>query len=196
MKTVNITYFVHGSTTDNEKGIATGWSPGELSELGRKQCVESRELIRDTAFDVVFCSDLKRAIESAKLMFNDTVDLIQDRRLREVNLGDLTKTDSRQIDSSMAQHIDKPFPKGESCRDVEKRIASFLNELGKESSDRNVAIVSHRVPQLALEVLINKKNWKQAIEEDWRLKQPKEWKLGWTYELKIQTKVRASSGEP
>lgn len=25
---VKITYFVHGTTTDNENGIATGWAPG------------------------------------------------------------------------------------------------------------------------------------------------------------------------
>ena len=26
--TTKITYFVHGTTTDNEKGLATGWGPG------------------------------------------------------------------------------------------------------------------------------------------------------------------------
>jgi len=29
-----ITYFVHGTTTDNEAGKATGWLPGELSAVG------------------------------------------------------------------------------------------------------------------------------------------------------------------
>jgi alpha-ribazole phosphatase/probable phosphoglycerate mutase len=184
MKLVSITYFVHGTTTDNEKGIATGWSPGELSELGRKQCMELGESIKDKGFDVAFCSDLKRAVDSAKLMFRDTVNIIQDRRLREVNLGDLTKADSKKIDSIIAEHIDKPFPGGESCRDVESRILSFLNDLSKKYPHKNVAIVAHRVPQLALEVLINKKSWEQAVEEDWRLKRPKEWKPGWKYELK------------
>lgn len=183
MKSVNITYFVHGTTTDNEKGIATGWSLGELSELGRKQCMELRESIRNKGFDVAFCSDLKRAVDSATLMFRDSVNIIQDRRLREVNLGDLTRVDSKKIDSIMVEHIDKPFPKGESCKDVEKRILSFLNDLSKKYPEKNVAIVAHRVPQLALEVLINKKSWEQAVGEDWRLKQPKEWKPGWKYEL-------------
>jgi len=183
MKSVNITYFVHGTTTDNEKGIATGWSPGELSELGRKQCIELRESIRNKRFDVAFCSDLKRAVDSATLMFKDSVNIIQDRRLREVNLGDLTRVKCKKIDSIMVEHIDKPFPKGESCKDVEKRILSFLNDLSKKYPDKNAAIVAHRVPQLALEVLINKKSWEQAVGEDWRLKQPKEWKPGWKYGL-------------
>jgi broad specificity phosphatase PhoE len=183
MKSVNITYFVHGTTTDNEKGIAAGWSLGELSELGRKQSLELRESIRNKGFDVVFCSDLKRAVDSAAIMFRDSVKIVQDRRLREVNLGDLTRADSRKIDSIMLEHIDKPFPKGESCKDVEKRVLSFLNGLSKKYPEKNVAIVAHRVPQLALEVLINKKSWEQAVGEDWRLKQPKEWKPGWKYKL-------------
>jgi alpha-ribazole phosphatase/probable phosphoglycerate mutase len=41
-------------------------------------------------------------------------------------------------------------------------------------SGKNVAIVAHRAPQLAIEVILNKKNWKQAIKEDWCLKKPPE----------------------
>ncbi len=43
---VKITYFVHGTTTDNETHRSTGWNPGELSELGIKQ---SKELKDQTA---------------------------------------------------------------------------------------------------------------------------------------------------
>ncbi|EKE05987.1 MAG: hypothetical protein ACD_19C00129G0002 [uncultured bacterium] len=31
---VDITYFVHGTTTDNEKDISSGWYDVELSEKG------------------------------------------------------------------------------------------------------------------------------------------------------------------
>jgi alpha-ribazole phosphatase/probable phosphoglycerate mutase len=56
---VKITYFVHGTTTDNEKDLATGWMPGELSELGKKQAKELGRLVSGKDFDAVFCSDLK-----------------------------------------------------------------------------------------------------------------------------------------
>lgn len=32
----HITYFVHGTTTDNEQHISSGWKDVELSELGIK----------------------------------------------------------------------------------------------------------------------------------------------------------------
>jgi broad specificity phosphatase PhoE len=34
---IKITYFVQGTTTDNEQHISSGWKDVELSELGRKQ---------------------------------------------------------------------------------------------------------------------------------------------------------------
>ena len=37
---IKITYFVHGTTTDNEKDLATGWNNGKLSKLGMKQAKE------------------------------------------------------------------------------------------------------------------------------------------------------------
>ena len=62
---LHLTYFVHGTTTDNEKDLATGWQPGELSDLGIKQSKELGDLVSEKDFSVVFCSDLKRAVDSA-----------------------------------------------------------------------------------------------------------------------------------
>ena len=39
---VKIIYFVHGTTTDNEKHIATGQNSGVLSELGIQRCKENK----------------------------------------------------------------------------------------------------------------------------------------------------------
>ena len=79
---IKITYFVHGTTTDNEQGLCTGWNQGELSELGKKQSKELLNLIGDVQFDVIFCSDLKRAVDSARLTFvHDPYKIIHDKLL-------------------------------------------------------------------------------------------------------------------
>ena len=178
---VKITYFVHGTTTDNEKDLVTGWSSGELSELGIKQVKELSKLVSDKHFDIVFCSDLKRAVDSAELGFGDKYKIIQDKRLRECNYGDFTGKPAEKFKNKMVNYVDNPFPNGESYKDVEKRIADFLNFLGKRYSRKHVAIVSHQAPQLALEVLTKKKTWSQAISEDWRNK--KIWQPGWEYSV-------------
>ena len=63
---VKIIYFVHGTTTDNIEHKSTGWIPGELSEKGIKQSIELKEQINVNNIDLVICSDLKRAVDTAK----------------------------------------------------------------------------------------------------------------------------------
>ncbi len=176
---VTITYFVHGTTTDNKKGISTGQALGELSELGIKQSKELKEQIKDKKFDIVFCSDLKRAVDSANLTFKDSVKVIQDKRLRECNYGDLNQSKEDKV--KYEEHIEKPFPNGESLKDVEKRIKDFLDYLYSNYKGKNIAIVSHKAPQLAIEVLLNKKSWEEALKSDWR--KVGKWQSGWDYKV-------------
>jgi alpha-ribazole phosphatase/probable phosphoglycerate mutase len=180
--TVTITYFVHGTTTDNEKDIATGWNQGELSEKGIRQAKELASLVSNKQFDVVFCSDLKRAADSAKISFGPKHRVIPDKRLREANYGDYNGKQSSNFKARLAEYIDKPFPNGESYRDVETRIKDFLGFLKKNFDGKHVAIVAHQAPQLALEVVLNNKTWSQTIKEDWRHK--KAWQPGWEYMLR------------
>ena len=178
-----ITYFVHGTTTDNEKGLATGWFHGELSELGKRQAKELGELTSHIKFDVFFCSDLKRAVDSAKLGFGHKYKIIQDERLRECNYGDSNEKPEEEFKKNVEEkYINTPYKSGESYTDVEKRVKDFLNYLKKDYNGKRVAIVSHQAPQLAFEVLINKNTWKEAIDQDWR--KSKKWQPGWEYELK------------
>jgi broad specificity phosphatase PhoE len=180
---VKITYFVHGTTTDNEQDLATGWAHGELSELGLQQAKELGGQASDRHFDVVFCSDLKRAIDSARLAFGDKYEIIEDERLREANYGDFTQKPSAEFKKNSKTHyIESPFPGGESYKDVETRIASFLEFLRKNYQGKHIAIVAHQAPQLAMDVLVKGKTWEQSIDEDWR--KTKSWQPGWDYELK------------
>lgn len=78
--------------------------------------------------------------------------------------------------------ITNKFPEGESYEDVKARIADFLEFLKKNYDGKSVAIVAHKAPQLALDVLLLGKTWRQALIEDWR--KTKSWKPGWEYELK------------
>ena len=178
---VRITYFVHATTTDNECGLATGWQPGVLSELGRKQARRLGRLLAAQAFDAVFCSDLQRAVETAQLAFGERYQISQDARLRECNHGDLTGTPADAFKDHLVGHIYTPFPNGESYRDVEKRIAEFLANLSKAYGSGHVAIIAHQAPQLALDVLLLGKTWQQAIAEDWR--RTGAWQPGWEYVL-------------
>lgn len=179
---VSITYFVHGTTTDNEQGISSGWYDVELSKLGIEQSINLKEMVKNQNFDVVFCSDLKRAKTSAELTFGGLVPIIPDARLRECNYGKLNAHPSSIVEPMQeGECIEKGFPEGESYEDVKARVALFLEFLKKNYDGKSVAIVAHKAPQLSLDVLINGKTWKQALAEDWR--KTKSWQPGWNYIL-------------
>lgn len=177
--TLHITYFVHGTTTDNQKEISSGWYDVELSDLWIKQSLELKELIDLNSFDVVFCSDLQRAVKSAELTFDWIVPIVQDPRLRECNYGTFNAKASSIVEPLQEQSITTRFPEWESYEDVKARIQSFLEDVKKDYDGKRIAIVAHKAPQLALDVIVKWRSWEEAFEKDWR--KIKAWKPGWTY---------------
>ena len=178
---VKITYFVHGTTIDNEANISSGWKDVELSELGVQQSIDLKRQINVDDFDVVFCSDLKRAVDSAKITFDDLVTIKIDPRLRECNYGDFNGQSSEIVEPMQIKSIYQRMPNGESYEDVKARMAEFIQYLKQNYNGKHVAIVAHKAPQLALDVLLKGKSWQEAFAEDWRL--TKSWQPGWHYNI-------------
>ncbi len=176
---IKIIYFVHGTTFDNVNGKCSGWKQVELTDLGKERAIKLGEIRKDTHFDIIFTSDLVRAIDSANLAFPN-VKHVEDVRLRECNYGDLDGKGKALV--VYEEHIHKPFPNGESLKDVEKRVKSFIESLKENYQGKTIGIVSHRAPQLALEVLTKNISWEESIKNDWR--KTKSWQPGWEYIVK------------
>ena len=175
---IQIIYFVHGTTYDNAIGKCSGWKQARLTDIGKERAIKLGEIRKDTHFDIIFTSDLIRSIESANLAFPN-VKKIQDRRLRECNYGDLDGKDKSLV--MYEEHIGKPFPNGESLRDVEKRIKDFIYFLKENYEGKTIGIVAHRAPQLAFEVLTRNISWEEANRNDWR--KTNSWQPGWNYTI-------------
>ena len=169
---MKIIYYVHGTTFDNALKCASGWKDVELNDLGKEQAVN---LGKNTPykFDILYTSDLKRAEASAKLAF-PKFESISDSRLRECNYGDFDGKDKKLV--IYEEHINNPFPNGESLIDVENRVRAFLKD---NYSEKTIGIVAHRATQLALEVITKKITWEEAIKQDWR--KTGDWNPGWVY---------------
>ena len=179
---VKITNFAHGADADEEKKISSGWSDVGLSELGIQQAKELRQRIENQIFDVVFCSDFKRAVDTAKIAFDGIAPIITDTRLRECNYGKLNGALTSIVEPMCEEEcIYNKFPEGESYEDVKARVEDFLKFLKENYDGKNVAIVAHKATQLALDVLLKGKTCEQALTEDWR--KTKSWQPGWEYKL-------------
>jgi alpha-ribazole phosphatase/probable phosphoglycerate mutase len=73
------------------------------------------------------------------------------------------------------------MPNGESYEMVKERIYGFLQDLKRDYDGKHIAIIGHKAPQLALDVLLRGMTWEEAFATDWR--KTKAWKPGWDYIL-------------
>lgn len=171
-------YFVHGTTTDNAAKLCSGWKEAMLNELGREQATNLGRVSKERGdkLDIIFTSDLKRAIESSNIAFAET-EKITDARLRECNYGELDGQHKSLV--VYEDHIDEAFPQGESLKDVEKRMREFVEFIKENYEGKTIGIVAHRAPQLALEVISKSITWEEANANDWR--KTGAWQPGWEY---------------
>ena len=175
---VELIYETHATSIDNEAGIATGWLPGQLSETGRRQARELGERRRDQGPAAVFSSDLRRAVETARLAFDGTgLPHYEDVRLRECDYGELNGAPVARVAAQRVHHIDEPFPGGESYRQVVDRTAAFLADLARDWDGRRVVVIAHSANHWALEVLVHGRRLEEFLDV------PFAWQPGWHYRV-------------
>jgi broad specificity phosphatase PhoE len=176
LSTVQIVYETHSTSVDNERGVATGWLDGELSERGRREAAELGRRRRDDGIDAVYTSDLGRAIETAKIAFAGSgITIHRDPRLRECDYGDLTGMPSERLRAEIPRRVDLPYPGGESYREVAERMRGFLDDLLPRHDGERVLLVSHAAPRWALQHLLDGTPLEEAVVA------PFAWQPGWEY---------------
>ena len=176
---VEIVFETHSISTDNERGIATGWLPGLLSERGRTLAAELGERRRDDGIAAVFTSDLRRAVETAEIAFGGAgIPIHQDPRLRECNFGSLNGVPVSQVEAERSRRVDDPFPGGESYRQAAERVRDFLDDLRPAYDGKRVVVIGHSATRWALEHLLGD----AALLED-LVDAPFAWQEGWVYDL-------------
>jgi broad specificity phosphatase PhoE len=179
---LELIYETHSISEDNEHGIASGWLPGKLSARGRELAVELGRRHRDDDLAAVFVSDLQRAVETADIAFGGTcLPLRQDVRLRECNYGELNGSPVTVLAEHRRLHIDEPFPRGQSYRQVVAATADFLRDVVNEWDGRRVIVISHSANKWALDCLLHGADLERLVDA------PFAWQEGWTYMVDPRT---------
>ena len=173
---MKIYFAAHGATTDNEGGIASGWSNPELSTLGIKQAREYAEIFKNIKIDLICCSDLRRAVDTVRIAFGDSVPVITDARLRELNYGDFNGGDAKVVGGIKIAAIKTPMSNGESYEQAMTRTHEFYLELKNKYPDKIVLVIGHRATQYGLDTLVGK-----TLED--LLSVPFVWQPFWEYEI-------------
>ena len=186
---VELVFETHSQTVDNERGIATGWLGGALSDRGRELAAELGERRRPDTIDVVFTSDLARAVETADIAFSATsIPVVLDWRLREVDYGDWNGAPVATVERERRARVEAPFPGGESYRDVVERVASFLDDVRARRDGQRLLVIGHTATRWALDHLLDG----AALDEI--VTAPFDWREGWEYEVDQRRPTPAGVG--
>jgi len=171
-----IVFETHSVTEDNERGIATGWLPGRLSERGRALATALGHRHRNDRIAAVFTSDLRRAVQTAELAVEGTdLPVLHDWRLRECDYGSLNGTSAAALRAGRPSHLDQPYPGGESWRQAVERVRGFLADLPTRWDGDRVLVIGHTATKWALDHVIDGVALEALLAADFA------WQEGWEY---------------
>ncbi|HUJ55901.1 MAG TPA: histidine phosphatase family protein [Gaiellaceae bacterium] len=174
--TLELVYETHSISEDNEAGIATGWLPGRLSPRGREVAAELGRRRRDDGLSAVFSSDLQRAVETVDIAFaGSQLPRFHDARLRECDYGEQNGT--AEPIRTHAEHLDVPFPGGESWRQAVERVGGFLDELRRERDGERVLVIGHMATRWGIEIAARGRTLEELLAEEFV------WRPGWEYRI-------------
>ncbi|MCP4137223.1 MAG: alpha-ribazole phosphatase [bacterium] len=152
MKMKNVTEILlirHGQTDYNKNERFLGMTDISLNETGREQAARVGERLKDEKIDLVYCSDLKRCVETAEIIgFNKDIEYTSN--LREMNFGkweglnwkELRDDFGDEFKSWRKDWVNYPVPGGESFKDMSARVIAEFEEI-KKHENLKIAVVTH-----------------------------------------------------
>jgi broad specificity phosphatase PhoE len=174
-------YETHSTTLDNEAGVATGWLPGELSEVGRQQALTLARRIDHRKPDVIFCSDLARAVQTATVALEQSAiqpPVLLDWRLRECDYGRLNGAPSTEVHRDRVRYAHHPYPDGESWQTAIDRVAAATSDAAARHAGGTIMIIGHIATYLGVRRAAGDSTpLADLITEEFV------WQPGWVYDL-------------
>ena len=136
----------HGQTEWNAQKKVMGRYDEPLNKEGLKQAEETRSSLLNTDIDLIICSPLLRAKQTAEIINKDrNIPIIYDDRIIERDFGELEgmKTEDFDFHGFWNYYKNEKYKRAENIQDFFKRINDFLEDISKKYADKKVLIVAH-----------------------------------------------------
>ena len=136
----------HGQTNWNVQKKVMGRCDEPLNETGLNQAEETRNNLMDTDIDLIICSPLKRARQTAKIINRDrNIPIIYDERIIERDFGEFEGMETKNFDfhGYWNYYKNMQFESAENIQVFFKRVYDFLEDITEKYKDKNVLLVAH-----------------------------------------------------
>lgn len=142
----------HGQTEWNTTGKFQGWTDVFLSETGKKQIKKLAENFPVDHIDLLYSSDLKRAVDTAKTFSDYFGCKIQlEPAFREVCFGDWEGLTYREINEEWSHECSMFYtspdclkiPNGETFSEVQERAFGKIENIVSMHNDKTIVVISH-----------------------------------------------------
>jgi probable phosphoglycerate mutase len=146
----------HGETVANAAQILQGQRQGQLNENGIRQAEETRDRLLKTPIDAFVSSDLKRAIDTCKIIAkpHGVETVVTTPLLRERDWGSFT-------DCFIPDLKGKDWPEDiESLESLKSRARHFLTWVKETYPDQTVLCVGHGIINKAIQSVFYGKQMK------------------------------------
>lgn len=174
---LTVYYSPHATSVDNEAGRASGHADVPLSQQGRQAAATLARHYADIPVDAVFCSDLRRAADTAALVFGTRgAPIIHDARLREFDYGTMTQQPREQVEAEFLQRITTPFPGGESMLTVVERVGAFLYDMLAAYDGKAFVVIGHRGTKWGLDYWAGRQSLEEIVLTPWEWREIPIWR--------------------
>ena len=149
---MNIYVIRHGQTNTDGSVNLDGYPDGSLTKVGLTQAHLTGKQLSKVAFNAIYSSDLKRALQTSEIVagYHQNLQVTIDKQIREINMGVFHTSSSEQVSLDypefyaefLKKATDFRYPKGESGEEVLVRTLNFLKSITLKEDD-TLCIVCH-----------------------------------------------------
>ena len=166
----------HGQTNWNILGKTQGHGNSDLTDKGKEQAQQLAYALKEYPIDLIFTSDLGRAIETAQIIGKEIdVKVEETNALREMGFGawegllidEIKKDYFNAYDTWRNEPHLVDIPGGETLHIIKERVDNFIKELNDKYDNKHILLVSHTITvRVMLLSLLN-----SGVENIYRIKQ-------------------------
>ena len=143
----------HGESESNKQRLVGGHVDTELTEQGKEQARKTRDALSHIKFDEAYSSDLKRAVDTAGIIYGKPVP--EEHRLyglRERSFGSFEGEPEHVLEEGNAQRHEMPHDEGwtfkhihdmENDHELTARCLPVLAKIAEENPGKTILIASH-----------------------------------------------------